>query len=948
MAKSKTQQSLLFGSEKPPEVAPPAADAPAETTVQPQPERPAGIAGLKDADVWIIDSHSLIFQVFHALPPMTSPTGQPVSAVFGFARDVALLLREKKPDYLICAFDPPGGTFRHDLYDNYKETREEMPVDLRPQIGLIRRMLEAMNVAVLEKQNYEADDVLATVAAIVEEQGGQCTLVTSDKDCRQLISDNVRMYNVRKNAFYDAEALMADWGVRPDQVVDFQSLVGDSVDNVPGVPLIGPKIAKELLETYGTLDAVLDNAGEVKGAKRRENLQNGREMAELSRDLVRLVRDVPIEVDWDACRVQPINQDEVQSLCREYGFRTLARDMAELQVNAAPAEQAVWNSNYQTIDTAEKLDALVEHLQQVKRLSFDTETTSTSPRWADLVGISLAWDVGEGAYIPIRAPEGDVQLDEAVVLEKLRDVLENPAIEKVGQNLKYDLVVLRGVGVNVRGTAFDTMVAHYLLEAGARSHSLDELSQRYLQHKTVKISELIGTGKNQITMDQVPVEKIAYYAAEDADIPLRLDPILSERIESESLSSLLTEVELPLIDVLVEMEYNGVRVDVARLNELSRQYGERMEVLEREIYRLAGREFNIASPKQLSTILFEELDLPVIKKTKTGASTDAEVLEQLAKQHDMPAKIVQFRQYAKLKGTYVDALPTLVCPKTNRVHTSFNQVVAATGRLSSNEPNLQNIPIRTQESREIRSAFVPGESGWKLLCADYSQIELRVLAHFSGDPALMESYQNNEDIHARVASEVYGVALDQVSSSQRRSAKAINFGVVYGQSPFGLAKSLDIDKGEAFEFIDAYFKRYPGVDEFMDRTLFECQRDGNVSTILGRRRAIDGVRSPEKRDRLKRQLTMPERTAVNTVIQGSAADIIKLAMLRVHDRLIKEEAPAKLLLQIHDELVFETPPEYLEELAQLVRTEMESARNLAVPLVVDVKSGDNWAQCEPM
>ncbi|MFI4876633.1 MAG: DNA polymerase I, partial [Blastopirellula sp. JB062] len=559
-----------------------------------------------------------------------------------------------------------------------------------------------------------------------------------------------------------------------------------------------------------------------------------------------------------------------------------------------------------------------------------------------------AWEAGEGAYIPLRSPEGDAKLDEATTLDKLRPILENREIEKIGQNLKYDLVVLRGAGIDVQGVAFDTMLAHYLLEAGARSHSLDELAQRFLQHETVKISELIGTGKNQLRMDQVAVEKVAHYAAEDADIPLRLDPILAPRITAESLDELLAEVELPLIDVLAEMEFNGIQVDVERLNELSRQYGERMETLEREIYALAGREFNIASPKQLGAVLFEELNLPVVKKTKTGFSTDAEVLEQLAKLHDMPAKIVQYRQYAKLKGTYVDALPQLICEKTQRVHTSFNQVVAATGRLSSNEPNLQNIPIRTQESREIRSAFIPGTPGWKLLCADYSQIELRVLAHYSGDPALLESYQNNEDIHARVASEVYGVPLDAVTSTHRRSAKAINFGVVYGQSPFGLAKSLDIDKDEAYGFIDAYFQRYPGVDLWMEQTLVDCQRDGHVRTILGRRRAIDGVRIADKRDRLKRQLTMPERTAINTVIQGSAADIIKLAMLRVYRRLQRDNSPAKLLLQIHDELVFETPPEYLEQLASLVREEMESARKLAIPLVVDIKSGENWAQCEPL
>ncbi|MEX0793236.1 MAG: DNA polymerase I [Pirellulaceae bacterium] len=914
----------------------------------------SGVEGLQDAEVWIVDSHSLIFQVFHAIPPMTGPAGQPVAAIYGFCRDMLFLLEKKRPDYLICAFDMPGKTFRHDLYDDYKVHREEMPQELRPQIEGIHRFMEAMTLPVIQRESFEADDVLATLARQVQEAGGRCTLVTTDKDCRQLITEQVQLFNVRKNAYYDAEALLKDWGIRPDQVVDFQSLVGDSVDNVPGIPLIGPKIAKELLLKYETLDNILDHAEEISGNKRRENLVNGREMAHISRDLVRLVNDIPLEIDWDACRVTPINLPACQELCREFGFRTLADQFANLDLGqgSAVAEKLTGidpaSVDYQSVTTLQQLEELVTLLQEQTLLSLDTETTSTNARWADLVGISVAWEVGKARYIPLRAPEGDPVLDQEKCLDILRPVLENPEIGKIGQNLKYDLTVLRSAGINVQGVVFDTMVAHYLLESGARSHGMDELSRRYLGHETVKISELIGTGKNQKKMDEVPLETISFYASEDADIPLRLYPILKERLEEEKLLSLLLDVELPLIEALAELEYNGIKVDVDRLGVLSELYGNRMDRLEAEIHDIAGRPFNIASPKQLAQILFEERGLPIIRKTKTGASTDAEVLEQLAKIDPLPRKIMEYRQYAKLKNTYLDTLPHLINPKTGLVHTSFNQVVAATGRLSSNEPNLQNIPIRTEEGREIRSAFRPSQDDWVLVCADYSQIELRVLAHFSQDEALIEAYRQDQDIHAKVAAEVYEVPLDQVSSSQRRSAKAINFGIVYGQSAFGLAKSLDISKEEAFGFIDAYFKRYPGVDEFMEQTLQKCYEEGYVHTILNRKRKIDGVRSPAKRDRLARQLTMPERTAVNTVIQGSAADIIKLAMLRVRGKLRDCSFPVNVLLQIHDELVFETPKGNVNDLVPIIQAEMMAAAELAVPLVVDIESGPNWAECQPV
>ncbi len=893
---------------------------------------------LEGQSVWVVDANSLIFQVFHALPEMTSPKGEPVSAVFGFARDMVNLLEQKKPTHLFVAFDGPEQTFRHELYEAYKGQRSEMPIDLVPQFAPIRRMLEAMGVPVLEFASYEADDLLATIAHQVNELGGECYVVTADKDARQLITDRVKVYNVRKDQIYDAEALRADWGIRPEQVVDFQSLVGDSVDNVPGVPLIGPKIASEYLQKYDTLDALLDNVDHLPKGKRRENLMAFRDQALLSRQLVRLERHVPIAIDWNAARVQGVDREALVELFTELGFHQLTQKFAALPARVVEAR---WDVDYQTIATPERLQWLVDELSRQEGFSFDTETTSIHARFAEIVGYSFAWRPGEAYYVPVRAPAGEPRLDAAETLAKLRPVLENAEIAKYGQNLKYDMLVLRSAGVQVRGARFDSMVASYLLDAGERNHNLDELSDRYLRHKTTKIAELIGTGKQQKLMDEVPVDQITHYAAEDADVALRLRPLLAERLREAELTPLFDEVEMPLVEVLTELEYNGIRIDTELLGRLSVKYGELLARVESEIYELAGRQFNIGSPKQLQQILFDEHKLPVLKRTKSGGSTDADVLEELARLHPLPAKIIEYRQYAKLKSTYVDALPQLVHPETRRVHASFNQVVAATGRLSSHDPNLQNIPVRSETGREIRAAFLPGEPGWKLLAADYSQIELRVLAHFSADPTLCEAFARDEDIHARVASQVYNVPLEAVTSDMRRGAKAVNFGVIYGQSPFGLAKQLDIDKTEAAQFIDAYFDRYRGVEDFLNQILEECPRTGYVSTILGRRRAISGIRRG-----VSRQRNLPERTAINTVIQGSAADLIKLAMINIHRRLRDEQSRARMLLQIHDELVFEVPPDELPALAQLVSHEMSSVMPLRVPLKVDLKSGDNWADCE--
>ena len=916
---------------------------PAPINVEPGPSGdgdscPPRAVDIKGWNVYVVDSHSLIFQVFHALPEMSSPRGEQVGAVYGFIRDMLYLIEEKKPNALICAFDLSGPTFRDELFDAYKAERGEMPEELVGQIPKIERVLKALGIPVLSQPGFEADDILATIARVCDEAGANCFIVSGDKDCRQLITDRVAIYNIRKNQVFDAAALREDWGVGPDQVVDFQALVGDKVDNVPGVPGIGPKTAQQLLETYGTLDNLLEHAAEVPGAKGKK-LAECRDQALLSRQLVRLDANVPIVPDWDASRVGGVDHEALGELFNDFGFRSFGERVAKISSAQPQAATTAASGKYHLVNTAEGLADLVAQLQKQSLISFDTETTHVQPRCAEIVGYSFAFTPGEGYYVAVRGPEGEPVLDPATTLEALRPVLEDPNIRKLGQNLKYDAIVLRNVGVTLAGLAFDTMIASYLLDAGGRSHNLDDLAQRYLNHTTIKIGELIGKGRDQKRMDEVPTAQVATYAAEDADIPLQMHPILEGKLDEVELTKLNDEVEVPLINVLADLEFTGMRIDPEVLATLSTRYGERLNQLEQEIEEIAGHPLNIASPKQLAQVLFQELGLPVVKKTKTGPSTDADVLEQLAPSHPLPAKIVEYRQFAKLKNTYVDALPQLINARTGRVHCSFNQVVAATGRLSSSEPNLQNIPIRTDEGREIRSAFLPGPADWLLLAADYSQIELRVLAHFSGDPALTEAFAQDEDIHALVASQVFGVPLAEVTRDMRYRAKAVNFGVIYGQSAFGLARQLTIEQEEAAEFISGYFRRYQGVEQFLAKVLADCRAAGYVSTLAGRKRAIRGVR-----DGLPKQLNLAERTAVNTVIQGSAADLIKQAMIALHRRLQSQRCEARMLLQIHDELVFEVPPQELQSLSEIVAVEMTGVQSLRVPLKVDIKSGPNWAE----
>ena len=905
---------------------------------------PASSAGVEDEVVYVIDCFSLIYQVFFGMPPMTGPAGQPINAIYGFVRDIADLLQRKTPTHIIAVFDAPGDVFRHELYPAYKENRDPMPDDLRDQIPPIKRMLAAMGIRCLELAGFEADDIMATLAEQSDVRGNKCFLVTSDKDCRQLLSDNVQMYNIRKDSYFDAVDLHDVWGVRPDQVVDFQSLVGDSVDNVPGVKQIGAKTATALLQEFDTLEDVLDNAQTLKAKNRRENLMNGREDAMLSRELVRLDRNVPIEFTWSSAVVSDVDVEQVTTLCDEFGFRTLRERLLSAQTKPTAA---VWEVEYVTITSVEQLENVLREITSEHVLSIDTETTGLDSRSADLVGYSFAWEVGKAYYVPVRSMEGDVQLDGEAVRELMCGVLEDPTIRKVGQNIKFDMVVLRNHGIQLAGLFVDTMVAHYLVEPEQRNHSLDFLSERYLHHKPVSYAMLAGIGKKQVTLDQVPLEQVAYYAAEDADIPLRLYAKLVQQLEDKELLTLFQEVEMPLIAVLAELEYNGISVNVELLKTMSVRFAARIEELTSEIFKAAEQEFNIDSPKQLSKVLFEDMGLPVIKKTKTGISTDAGVLTELSRMgvSDLPPLILEYRQVTKLKRTYVDALPELLNTITGKVHSAFKQDVAATGRLSSTDPNLQNIPIRTPEGREIRSAFIPSEEGWKMLAADYSQVELRVLAHFSQDETLQQAFIDDEDIHSNVASEVYDVPVDEVTAEMRRGAKAVNFGVIYGQTAFGLAKALGIENSAAAEFIDSYFRKYPGVEAFMLDTLRAAHRDRRVSTILGRHRNVANVRDPETLKN-KRQRNLAERIAINTVIQGSAADIIKVAMIAVLERLKTEDFQARLLLQIHDELVFEVAAEEVERLTAMVREEMMSAVELSVPLKVDICVGDNWAQCK--
>lgn len=889
--------------------------------------------------LYLIDAFSLIFQVFHAIPAMAGPAGQPTNAVFGTFRDLLNLIKGRRPDYLAAAFDGAGRVFRSDIYVEYKANRSAMPEDLSAQIPVIERLFAGFRVPVLRQEGFEADDLIATLATEGARRGLDVFICTADKDARQLLSDRVRILNVRKNQVLDPEGLKAEWGVDPGQVVDLLSLSGDAVDNVPGVPGIGLKTGAELLRTFGDLETLLQRVGEVSGKKRQENLREHAEVARRARRLVELKTDVPLQYDWSDLKLSPPDTRALRALCVECGFH---RFMDELGAESAPAE-AEWSyDGYRLVDSPEAFSEFLEQLRAQPRFAFDTETTALDPLRAELVGISISWEPGKGYYLPVRGPMGARVLDRDAVLDALRPILEDPRIELVGQNVKYDLLVLSRYGLNIAARLTDTMVLSYLLESGERNHNLDELSRRLLDHTMIPITHLIGKGKGQLRMDQVDTKEVARYAAEDADAAWRLEAILADRVREEGLDRLYDELERPLIGVLAEMERVGIRVDVPRLRSLSKEFGGRLETIRQQIHEQAGQEFNIGSGPQLRTILFDKLGLPKVKKTPKGEpSTDAEALEELALLHPLPRLIVQYRQLEKLKATYLDTLPELV-HEDGRIHTSFNQVVAATGRLSSSDPNLQNIPTRTEDGRQIRQAFVSGEPGWSLLTADYSQIELRILAHYSKDPLLVKAFAEDLDIHSVVATRLFDVAPEAVTKDQRRIAKTLNFAVIYGVTGFGLASRLGIPRTQGDAYIEAYFDEHKGVADFIRRTLEQAKEVGRVETILGRRRAVSGVKST---DRMRNQA---ERVAVNAVIQGSAADLIKRAMIHLHDRLRERKLAARMLLQIHDELVFEAPDDEIPALAAMVRDAMTSAIAFDVPLAVEIGSGPNWLDLTPI
>ncbi len=924
---------------------------------------------LRGKTVWAIDTLSRVYQLFHALPEMSSPDGTPVSAVYGLARDLLDIVEKKKPDYLFCAMDAPGPTFRHERFEAYKATRAEMPADLVPQIPLVRRLFAVMEIPCLELAGYEADDVLATLAERTVHLGGECLLATADKDARQLIGDHVRLLNLRTNAIVGPAELHAEWGLRPDQVVDYLSLVGDAVDNVPGIPGIGPKTATELISRFGTLDNLLAHVDEVSGKKRQENLVAHADTARAGRELIRLEAAVPIEIPWESARLHPPAAERLAEFFREMGFksivgRVLAGQPARGRTATAPVRRGGQQSLLDLVADGDDVDRSAGSPSRMEAAAVTVETTvrelvaeeeikafvETARGVAPVAVCFIAAVDGRPTTLPLgvvlASKKRSVAIGQAAIAKSasLREALADAGFPKISHDMKRQWVAARSLGLEFAGGVFDTLLAGYLLDAGERAMGPADIARRH--GIAINLPALSADESFALAGLEWPTTPLA--ATIICQVVQRLHEPLATRLRENGLHELCAEVELPLATLLGAMEARGVRVDTDVLATLSRLYTDTLARLEKEIHELAGHDLLVSSPVQVRTVLFEELKLPVIKRTKTGPSTDAEVLEELAPMHPLPAKLLEHRKFAKLKSTYVDALPALVDPATGRIHTSFNQTVTATGRLSSSDPNLQNIPTRSAEGQQIRAAFLPRDPGWRFVAADYSQIELRILAHLSGDAAMREAFAAGEDIHTRTAAAVYGVADDAVTAAMRRAAKAVNFGILYGQSAFGLAKALGIPQAEAAAFIAAYFRTFAGAEAFMDEVLDRCRRDGYVTTMLGRRRAISGVR-----DRAGRRssaggfaLSLPERTAVNTVVQGSAADLIKLAMLRV-DRRVRAEVPeAAIVLQIHDELLLEAPAAAVDALSRIVPDEMRQAMQLEVPLEVSLHTGTTWAECE--
>ena len=894
----------------------------------------------------VIDGPAYVHRSFHAIRQLTSPAGRPTNAVYGFTRMLLKLLKEENPEYMAVAFDVSRVTFRNDLYPAYKATRKETPAELIEQTPVIQDIIRSFGIEVLEAEMFEADDIMGTLARQATECGMDTVLVTGDKDMLQLVNDTVTVLDpMRANGGrYTPDMVRKRFSVGPELIPDVFGLWGDSSDNIPGVRGIGEKTSKQMIEQYGSLESVYEHLDEFKGA-RRQRLEEDRDNAFLSRKLAQIRTDVALQVKPEDCRVKAADRAAIAELFKELGFISLLEEyMAGVEGR---------DVRYVTVQTPSELDSLVETLRASGGFAVDTETTSRHPMQASLVGISVACEPGTAYYIPVGhsresltlpARDGELfgetlaeQMSVKDVLDKLRPLLEDPSIPKTGQNIKYDMIVFGRHGIQLGGIDFDTMVASYLIEAGRGRHNLDELAARHLDWRKIPTSELIGRGVNEITMDRVPVDKVAQYACEDADVTLRLRGVLEPKLAEFGQADLFRNVEMPLVAVLARIEEAGIAIDCDLFADVSGRLEKELSRITAEIYDLAGHPFNLNSPQQMRVVLFEEMDMPVVKRTRSGPSTDVSVLEQLAPDHPLPKKILEYRRLEKLRSTYVDVLPRMVNPETGRIHTSFNQAVTTTGRLSSSDPNLQNIPVRTELGRNLRRGFVPRQ-GWQFVSADYSQVELRLLAHLSGDPNLIEAFERDEDIHTKTAARMFGVADDHVTAELRRRAKVVNFGIIYGMSAFRLARDFQIPQQEAREFIDRYFTLYSGVKEYLDRTVETAREKGYVGTLFGRRRYLPDIAHSNT---ARRQHAA--RAAINMPVQGSSADIIKMAMVQLDKELSQRNFDARMVLQVHDELLLECPENETDPVAELCKEVMEHTQPLRVPLKVDVGTGANWA-----
>ncbi len=891
--------------------------------------------------LYLVDGSSYLFRAFHALPPLTSPQGMPTGVLYGMSNMLRKLKAQAGDQPVVVVFDAGGKNFRHERYPEYKANRPPMPEDLRRQIEPMLELVEIMGFPLLRVPGVEADDVIGTLTRQAREQGMDVVISTGDKDMAQLVQPGVRLINTMKNEWMDAEQVEAKFGVQPEQIIDWLALVGDSSDNIPGVPGVGPKTAAKWLRQYGSLDALIAHADEIKG-KAGENLRQNLEQLELSRDLATIRTQLDLDIDLEQLKNRPEDREKLLQRAREYGFRSWLDDAPDSGETADPQQNDT--GHYQTILDEATLKAWVEKALAAEYCSVDLETDDLDYMRAAIVGIGLCSARGEAAYIPVghAGPDAPAQLPLATVLEALRPLLEQSRQRIVGQHFKFDMNVLARAGVTLAGPAHDTMLQSYVLDPTGSRQNMDALAEKYLGLKTLHYEDMVGKGKQQISFRDVAVADATRYAAEDVDITLQLHQTLWPRLrENPGQRRVYEEIELPLVPVLARMEQTGVLIDCDKLRRQSQELGQGMLALEQRCHEAVGHAFNLGSPKQLQHILFDEMGLPVKRKTPKGQPSTAEdVLEELAAEgHELPAMILQYRSLSKLKSTYTDKLPELVNPHTGRVHTSYHQAVAATGRLSSSDPNLQNIPIRTAEGRRIREAFI-APPGWQMLAADYSQIELRIMAHLSGDEGLLQAFREGRDIHAATAVEVFGPDENgQASAEHRRAAKAINFGLIYGMSAFGLARQLGIGRNEAQEYIDRYFARYPGVLRYMEETREKAREQGFVETLFGRRLYLAEIRS---RNPQRRQAA--ERAAINAPMQGTAADIIKRAMIAVHAWLEPQSERARMLMQVHDELVLEVAADALETIRAGVVERMQQAAELAVPLVVDTGSGDNWEQ----